>query len=137
MHRREFILSSASLGLLANSESRAQGSAGRPGKITVGDARLQIELTYGAAGLVEKSFLVDGTQLPGLSAGSWVADLNGEAVTPRGRRARLVKSDGSAPARRAVFAGDTPTLGWELQYELTGLGRVTKTLTLHPHRDGT
>jgi hypothetical protein len=121
---------------MANSESWAKASSGRPGRITVGDARLQFELIYGPEGLEERLFQVDREELPGLAGVPWVADLNGDEFTPQGRRATLVRSDGFTPARRAVFEGDAASLSWVLQYEVTGPGRITKTLTLKPQRDG-
>ena len=136
MRRRDFLVSSAGAVLLANSESWAKGSSGRSGKITVGDARLQLELSYGPEGLEERRFQVDREELPGLAGVPWVADLNGDEFTPQGRRATLIMSDGSAPARRAVFAGNAASLSWVVQYEVTGQGRITKTLTLKPQRDG-
>ena len=136
MRRRDFLVSPVGAVLLANSENWAKGSSGRSGKITVGDARLQLELSYGPEGLEERRFQVDRGELPGLAGVPWVADLNGDEFTPQGRRATLISSDGSAPARRAVFAGNAARLGWVLQYEVTGPGRITKTLTLKPQGDG-
>lgn len=136
MQRREFLSSSLGATLLTNSESWAKDSGGRSGKITLGDARLHLELRYGAEGLEERRFQVDGGELSGLAGVPWVADVNGDEFTPQGRRATLVRSDGSVPARRAVFAGNAASFSWVLQYEVTGPGRITKTLTLKPQRDG-
>jgi hypothetical protein len=106
------------------------------GKITVGDARLQIDLFYGPEGLEERRFQVNGEELPGLAGVSWGADLDGEERTPKGHHLTLVTSDGHAPARSVVFEGDTASLSWALHYEVTGPGRITKALTLKPQRDG-
>ena len=136
MQRREFLLSSVGAALLTNPEGGAGGYGGHSGKITVGDARLQLKLSHGPEGLEEELFQVDRAELPGLAGVPWSVDLNGDEFTPRGRRARLIGSDGSTPARRAVFGGDAGSLGWVLQYEVTGPGRITKTLTLKAQREG-
>ena len=135
MKRRMFIFSSVGAGLLSNSGSWVTGSSGRSGKIKVGDGRLQIEIRYGPEGLEESLFQVDRLELRGMAGVPWVVDLNGGVLTPKGQRAKLVTADDSVPARSAVFAGDQMGLSWTLQYEITGPGRITKTLTLKPQRD--
>ena len=136
MQRREFLLSSVGASVLANSANSAKASSSRMGKITVGDALLQIELIWGPEGLEERLFHVDGGDLPGLSCVPWIVGLNGDEFTPQGSHATLVTSEGYTPARRALFEGHVTSLSWLLQYEVTGPGRITKTLTLKPQRDG-
>ena len=136
MRRREFLLSSASAAVLADREIWAKNPGSRQGRIAVGDGRLQFELNYGPEGLEERRFQLDREELPGLAGVPWVADLNGNEFTPKRHRVRLVASDGQAPARSAAFEGDEAGLSWTLKYEVTGPGRITKTLTLKPKRDG-
>jgi hypothetical protein len=136
MDRRKFLVSSAGAAILADREIWAKSPSGRQGRIAVGDARLQIELNYSPDGLEEKLFQVDRGELPSLAGVPWVADLNGDEFTPKGHRVKLVTSDGLTPARSAVFEGDATGLSWTLKYEVTGPGRITKTLSLTPKGDG-
>ena len=122
--------------ILANPQSWAKASSSPRHSIAIGDSRLQLELNYGPEGLKETLFQVDNEKFPHLAGVPWAAGWNGKEDVPTGRPTRLAGTDGQTPARSAVFEGDTASFSWRLTYEVTGAGRITKTLILTPRQHG-
>lgn len=127
MDRRDFLLNSLGATMLPDIHSK--NDRGRSTKTTVGDAHLQIEISCGPEGLEETAFRVGGTQLEKLRGVPWTVVLNGKRFSPQNHSANLVSAAASTP-ERAQFEGRLADLHWILTYELTGRGRVTKTLSL-------
>lgn len=136
MDRRNFLLNSISATILADSNARARTTRGREERITVGDSRLQIELSNGPQGLEETHYQVDDRPLSNLSSIPWVVLIDDKMFSPKNHAIRLVSTARATLASSATFKGDTTGLSWELKYEITGLGRITKTLTLTTAADG-
>ncbi len=133
MDRREFLLSSVGLALTTQ-ESWGGGSARASERIVIGDTQLQILLVHGPHGLEEKEIRVDDGVLPGLAGVPWTANLGGVDAAPKGRLTQSLAGDGASPVRAATFEGRTAEVGWTLKYEVTGAGRITKTLSFLPKR---
>jgi hypothetical protein len=130
--RREFLLSS--IGVALTTQESWGGSTSKSERIVIGDAQLQIVLAHGPHGLEEKEIRVDQVVLPGLAGVPWTANLGGVEAAPKGRVTRSVVGDGVNPARSASFEGVAAGIGWSLKYEVTGGGRITKTLSFAPTR---
>ena len=137
MDRRDFLLSSVGAAILAERETRAGGPGYPHQSIVVGDSQVQVTLRYGSEGLEEVLYRVHRTQLPDLSSLPWVAVIEDNEFSPKGHPVRLVGSKGGPLAASAHFEGDAKGLTWNLRYEVTGPGRITKTLSLNPRSDGT
>ena len=136
MDRRNFLLNSISATILADREARSGSMRDRQGRVTVGNSRLQIELSYGPKGLEEALYRVDDRPLSSLRSVPWVVLIDGKKFSPENQAARPLSAAGASPVRSATFAGNAAGLSWELKYEVTGLGRITKTLRFAPAADG-
>jgi hypothetical protein len=135
MNRRKFLMSTV---VLAGSAKFGLPSQNPRGPVlAVGDDRVQVLLDYGPRGLVETSYQVEGHPLVGLRSEAWSIDLDGTTISSTQSTASLARKDGSPLARSATFRGEVKRIRWELNYSVSGPGRITKSLRLFPKRDGT
>jgi len=130
MKRREFLLNCTVMALVAERNALAESLAPAEQTVLVGDAQFQLALSWGATGLKEKQFHVDQRQFANLTGVPWVVEIDGNEFTPEKGSVRLVSSGGNRPARGVIFEGDVSDLSWRLKYEVTGAGRITKSLSL-------
>jgi hypothetical protein len=108
--------------------------AARCDDVVVGDAQLQITLSYDSHGLREKEFSVCGTKLVGITGTAWTVETDRGLVKPDTGGVRLLEVSRSA-RRKASFAGQNDTFQWTLAYEVAGGVRITKQLSIIPRRD--
>ncbi len=105
----------------------ASSAAGK--QVTVGDNKCSVILDTRDGALVEQGFLSNGQPIAGLTGTAWLLHIDDKRLTPT--NAEVVSAD----RRRASFAGQDETISWRMTYEVTGPGRITKTLTITPKRD--
>ncbi len=134
MDRRTFLVTAA---VLAGDTKLGISSPLRRGRtIALGDDQVQVVLEYGTEGLFETQFLVEKHPLLGLRGSAWTVEIDGAILRPEGIVSLVHKEEGGILVRSAAFRGETNATGWELRYELSGTGRITKAFTLFPKRDG-
>lgn len=102
--------------------------------VIVGDDRLQVRLDYGAGKLTESEYLLEGKRMDGLRADAWSVQIDGSAITASGD-VRCSNEMGPGTLHQVSFAAQDELMHWTLDYQRSGPGRVTKTLTLTPKRD--
>jgi hypothetical protein len=130
MNRRNFLLDISSAALLSTANSRVGDPSSRSGRVTVGDDLLQVTILFGPEGLKETLYKVDQIEIAGLDGDPWAVEIEDMTISPQGRQTKMVKLEGRDPARRVDFEGDCKGIGWRLTYAVSGLGRITKFLSL-------
>jgi hypothetical protein len=103
--------------------------------LVVGDENIRVTLKWSDTEITEESFSSGGTALTGIAGIPWTAEITGGRITPKSGRVQLAREEKKAPARQAIFEGETDLLQWTLRYEMTGTGRITKTLRFTPRKD--
>jgi hypothetical protein len=130
INRRAF-LARTSVSLAAAAGGKVSGQSPSQHKLTVGDDRLRILLECGSDGLRETAYLVNGEPIAGLRAVTpWSLELDEGTVTPAGLPCELRRTDGNPLAVAASFEGRWRANRWQLEYRVTGPGRITKSLRI-------
>ncbi len=101
--------------------------------VRVGDDQVELVLELGPEGPRETGVRVNGA-LIGIEGAPWHAVVDGGERTPK-QAAIAGGGDGSALRDRVEMAGTSDGLEWRLVYEVTGPGRISKSLTLNPQQD--
>jgi len=135
MDRRRFLLSSSGLALVSTRNSWPGEASAAGGTVSVGDSLVQIDLTFGRGGLRESRFRVGAQEIPRLAGIPWLISCAGREVASIGSTVRFAGERGKRSASSAAFEGETDDLNWTLKYQVSGPGRITKTLALTPRRE--
>jgi hypothetical protein len=131
MNRRAFLVRSSGSVLAVGSVARGQSQ----GTITVGDERLRVLLEWGSHGLNEKGYIVDGEAIAGVRGiDTWRLEVDGAILNPTASRCERRES-GDRLEKAVSFEGRSRAFRWELEYRITGPGRLTKRLRILFERD--
>ncbi len=97
------------------------------GQLTVGDSKISLDLSIenGVVSETRCNVAANGISDTGRP---WLLETDSGVVSPDAGTARLISSD----SRSAKFEGNSGGIGWRLSYELTGPGRITKSLSIIP-----
>jgi hypothetical protein len=102
--------------------------------VIIGDGKLCVVISCDEQGLRESRYEIGRGCLSDLAGIPWVIETNRGVLEPgTGRLIKPVQTD--TANQQASFAGHLENLDWQLDYEVTGAGRITKTLTLMPRHD--
>lgn len=95
--------------------------------LTVGDSRVKVTLDTRDGRLCESGFTVDGQTLPALAGTPVFLQIDGRRVQPA--FSHTAEGDASGPPSSAKLVAEDDFARWELVYQVTGLGRITKSLS--------
>lgn len=102
-------------------------------KVTIGDNQIQMTISS-LDGFQENGFTVNGKEIVGLSCVPWSIEVGGKTINPIPGKAVINVSKRKGGA---AVSGENDLLTWKMTYEVTGAGRITKTLSLTPKKDFT
>ncbi|MHB1457066.1 MAG: hypothetical protein ACYC0V_09145, partial [Armatimonadota bacterium] len=102
-------------------------------KVTIGDTQIQMTISS-VNGLQESEFVANGKEIAGLSVISWSIEVDGKTINSMLGKAVI---DDSKRKGELTVSGENDLLTWTMKYEVTGAGRITKTLSLTPKKDFT
>jgi hypothetical protein len=105
----------------------------QPKSPIVGDQTLQIEINTDK-GIAESAFQTHGLRIEGLSGLPWTITTDSGKIDPRSGAITIEPSAG-IPTQHLLIKGSLDALDWTLKYDLTGIGRITKSLTITPKKD--
>jgi hypothetical protein len=132
--RREFLLSSSTIAVLGERAAWADRTGAPEHLLTVGDDRMRLLVGWGAAGLREMACVAGEAKFDLGASLPWAVETEGGQIAPRTGRLRLAGAAATGTVRRADFEGDVDGFAWQLRYEVTVPGCITKSLTLTPRQ---
>jgi hypothetical protein len=98
--------------------------------LTIGDDRLRLTIDRADGDLSEAGFRANGADMTGLMGSPWRVETDNGVLVPSSRN--VSESSGK---HGVTLKGTTSEFNWTLAYEVTGLGRITKTLALTARTD--
>ena len=102
--------------------------------VSIGDASFSFSVA-GEVNFTETDFKSNTQDMSGLSAIPWMVKVGGKTLTPKGYRMEPSRKSTSALSSQVIFTGELKEFTWKLLYEVSGPGRVTKTLSVTPKQD--
>ncbi|MBO0862340.1 MAG: hypothetical protein J2P21_28350, partial [Chloracidobacterium sp.] len=139
MKRRDFLknaLIAGSAGALVGEGGKSSAAIGAADETSVvGDEKIQLTIRWNETQILEESFRVDGIPIDDLGGVPWTAEIDESRIAPLGGGVRLIGEQRKTPIRQAIFEGRNDSIRWTLKYELTGQGRITKSLRFTPIKD--